>query len=577
MKKIKYIAILFLIVSAAKISVQLSTHSLISLDSWTIYHILSSVISGHEVLPRAVLYYHYPLSYIFLLPFAKLFGIMFTLKFIYPLITSLIVVPVYYLMSIYVDDYRSFIGALTIAFIDDFILRATAATPQGIALIFFFSAILFLLKGENRMFLFFGILSIFTHHLTSLILLVFAISSIYSRFIQYKETNISASLYSDIRALSETAIKEKILLLYIALFFFSWIVISSTADKNIVSLYLAIKAAPAILLLILALFFTLKHQALFLRAMREIRQKNIFIASLTIFFALLFFVLNYSTHSFLSSYSYSILFLIPAYIMAPVTGSAYLLSDKDRTWVIFFTALMIGFILIILLRLNCIFDVYRFVPFTLAALVIVVVKNSRRLAHLLLAMVLTTFISHLLVSYGTLTYNDKQMEAAEWARKNLEQATVATDTKMSALFMGISNKSTTFEGTYWLFSQDNLLPWINAFNKQRFIRQPIRYIATSSYMFDDGASISWSAKRYILTDRNIENFNKAGTIIFRNSDVVIWEVDESRLKEAGGLNTAHKQRSVISELISRIFSIGGNIKKAELSLDPRIAYGSTCE
>lgn len=573
MKKTNQIIILFLVISLIKILINLSTKYLVHLDSWVIYHILDSIINNHEILPRAILYSYYPLSYLFLLPFSKLFGILFTLKFIYPLITSLVVIPSYYLSSIFFKGPKILISTLILTLIDDFLLRSVAITPQGIALIFLFSSMYFLLKDKKGFFLLFGLLTILTHHLTSLILFAFVIGYLIDSILKHKEKNIN--LMSNLKSIFRITMKEKASIIYLALSFLSWFTIANLTHKNVLSIYFIIKLLPFTMLILIILFlFTQKYETNILRFLRSIKIKYLFFASTIIILGLFFYVLNYSTHSFISSYSYKAIFLIPIYIIAPIIGIPYLLKSKDRLWRIFSALLLVSFISIIILKLNCVFDAYRFPPFILIPLTIIIVRKSKKLGYLLLLLVISSFASHLFVSYNTLTYNEKQIKAALWAKDNLEQVTIATDTKMSALFLGLANKPATFEGSFWLFSQDDLLPWIKTFNKYRFIEYPIRYIATSKYMYETGADISWSATDYILTERNIQNYNKIGQIVLNNADVIIWEINKTKLENATELRIEPKEKGFVDSIIARLFPEKDlPSREGKLVVDLEVAYG----
>lgn len=375
MKKTNQIIILFLVISLIKILINLSTKYLVHLDSWVIYHILDSVMDNHEILPRAILYSYYPLSYLLLLPFSKLFGILFTLKFIYPLITSLVVISSYYLLSIFLKGPKIFISTLIIALLDDFLLRSIAITPQGIALIFLFASMYFLLKDKKGLFLLFGLLTILTHHLTSLILFAFVIGYLIDSILKHKEKNIN--LMSNLKSIFKIAIKEKVSIIYLALSFLSWFTVANFTHKNVLSIYFIIKLVPFTMLILIVLFLLIqRYETNILRFLRSIKIKYLFFASTIIILALFSYVLNYSTHSFISSYSYKAIFLIPIYIIAPIIGIPYLLKSKDRLWRIFDTLLLVSFISIIILKLNCTFDAYRFPPFILIPLTIIIDRKS---------------------------------------------------------------------------------------------------------------------------------------------------------------------------------------------------------
>lgn len=575
MKKTNQIIILFLIVAVIKILINLSTKYLLFLDSWTVYHILDGIINHHEILPRSVLYLYYPLSYLPLLPFSEIFGILFTLKFIYPLITSLAVIPLYYLLSLFIKEQRIFIATLIIVLIDDFLLRSISVTPQGIALIFLFSGMYFLFRGRKGLFMLFGIFTILTHHLTSLILLVFVIARIITLILEYKERNVNKNLLSDLKSIFGIITNEKESLVYSALFLLSWLVISSLTDKNILSIYLLIKLLPLAVLIVFFLL-TLRYQIRILNALRAIRTGYLLSASAIGILSLFFFILSYSTHSFISSYSYKVIFLIPVYIIAPIAGMQYLLRNRDRFWLVFYGILLLLFISIIVLKLNCVFDAYRFLPFILLPLVIAIVRERNGLGYLLLFLVIFSSVFHLFLTYNALVYNEKQVDAAIWAKNNLSDATIATDTKMSALFLGLANRPATFEGSFWLFSQDNLAPWIKIFNRYRFINDPIKYIATARYMYETGADISWSAKDYLLTERNIQNYNKIGSIVFNNSDVIIWEINMAGIENSTELLIEHEEKGFIDNIITKFIKNGTSIKEGEITVDSKIAYGTTC-
>jgi hypothetical protein len=528
----KQILILFLLISGIKIILQLGTRYVISLDSWVIYHIIESIIHQQPILPRGVLYSYYPFAYVFLLPFAYIWNPLMACKFIYPLLSSLSVIPLYYLMSLYVKDTRAGIITLTVLFIDDFMLRTLAVTPQGIALIFFFSSLYFLLTHREKIFFVFSLLTLLTHHLTSLVLVVFVVAYLSSRFMQHnlQENNITSDInrgkFRFRRRLLINVIKRHILLLlFVFLFFLSWFIISYYTGISDVSGYLILRALPLFLILSLLLIFMNTYPFIF-RKIRTLKFKHIFFITSILFALLCIWIFTYSTHKFIAHFSLLTVLFIPIYFVAPLLGIPFLLKIKSLVWPLFFILLSIAFVVIVYLDLVDIFDAFRFLPFLLLPLILVIGKQDFVISLAILFLSVFTLTSHLALSYRSLTYTDKQVEAANWCRNNLTMSTIATDTKLSALFLGLANKSATFEGSAWIFNSKDLISQINSLNNSIYKQYPIKYIAVAAYMFTEGADISWNKNNYILKSENLRKFQQIGEMIYRNEEIIIWEISQ---------------------------------------------------
>ena len=557
-KQHQKIILLYLIMVISNIAIQLSTDAVVSLDSWTIYHIVESIIKQQEILPRAILYTFYPLSYLPLVPAAALTSTLESIKFFYPLISSLFIIPLYGLTTLSLRR-GQFSATLTIALITDFFLRAVAATPQGIGLIFFFSALYFLKKNRGGLFLVSGIGLILTHHLTALVLVIWTAAHLLQQLYEIEDKK-----------------QEKAVVAFMLLFTLDWFIVSYLSGKNVESAFLLIKLLPTTIALLALIIFSKKYQLRILKKIELVPEKYIMIttiAALTLFFTFLF---TFSTHSFLSTHGLWSFFFIPVYIVAPIFGLTTLLRQKNKTKLLFSIFLAAGFTLIIVLRLNCIFDAYRLLPFMLIPLIIAAYNRNKNLGKLLLVLAVFTLILHGAANFSRLTYTTGEKEAAYYARDHLAAATVATDTKLSALFLGLSHMPATFEGSYWLFTQRDLAPWIKTFNRYRFQSYPIRYIAISQSMLEKGADISWSSLYQKIPTEQLDSFDQVGERIFSNGEVIIWQIDENIINNAAELEMKAPSSSLAENITTLISGKKAAEPAGEPTINPQQAYGSTC-
>jgi len=155
--------------AAARVGWQLIRPDDLFLDSWVLVHILEVFNGETSPLPRAALTLKYPLSYLpFVIP-ARVIGALDTVKFIYPVVASLAAIPAYMLAR------RGMVpvaGALALLFVPDALVKALNGTPQGIAFVLFLFAVYFSIHRNRAAFAVTAILTLFTHHLTGLAVLL---------------------------------------------------------------------------------------------------------------------------------------------------------------------------------------------------------------------------------------------------------------------------------------------------------------------------------------------------------------------------------------------------------------------
>ncbi len=539
--------VLAVIAFFSKLLINLTTDYLLLLDSWVLYHVLDAVTNGYEILPRGLSYFYFPLSYLPFVPFAKVFGSLFTLKFVYPLFTSLSIIPIYGLLSIYSRDWKkNFLISLSFVFIDDFFIRSAGATPHGLALLFFFSSLYFLASKNPKLFLLSSLMTAMTHSLTSLVLGAFLLAHYFAASRKKDGQDYSYALY----------------FLFLGSY---WVMANALSGKGPLFLYSLLKLLPALVLLVI--FFALSKKSGALEKLASMEEKKLSLGIIAIAITLLIFVLLYSSHSFLSHFGLLSLLLVPSYILLPAILLPSLLRERGL-WFFSYVLVVLWFIGSVLLRVNCAFDSFRLLPFTLIPLLFSSAKSKR--GHLVFPIILVSLISHLFVVYPSLAYTDNEYNAALWVRENTEQGTIATDTRLSAIFLAIGQRSGTFEGTYWLFARDNIEDFIYTFNKYRYADYPIKYITIPSYAFSSGADISWNIPDFKTSERMVEKYDGLGELVYENPEVRIWELNERKISSGKEIKVRF-ERDLMDKLLSGLFNAG-----ASEGYDPREVYGTRC-
>lgn len=541
----------FAVSYAAKLIVNLTTPYLLLLDSWVLFHVLDAVANGYGVLPRGLSYFYYPVSYVPFVPFAKAFGALFTLKFIYPLFTSLAVIPAYGLLSLYSNDRKkNALLALSIVFIDDFFIRSAGATPHGLALVFFFSSLYFLASKKPITFLLSASLTAMTHGLTSLVLGAFVVGHYMSVSGRKERVDYSYALFFPVLGAY-------------------WTLSNVLSGRGLLFLYTFLKFAPA--LLGSFLLHTGFRRAKLISRLSEIDEGKLRIYVFLVSALSFLFVLYYSSHSFISHHGLLSAILVPSYLILPALLLPPLLREKD-IWLFSFILLAAWFAGSVLLRLNCAFDAFRLLPFALVPLLVSSLRKPLRTSFIILAIMALTLVSHVIAVYPSLAYTGKEYEAALWLKGNTEPGTIATDTRLSAIFLGVGRRSASFEGTYWLFAQPDLKDFIYTFNKHdpKYKEYPIRYVALPYYALTSGADISWNSEDYKADEGIIGRLDGIGNKIFDNGEVGMWKVDEEKVK--GGKEVYVKSgRDIMDKLLSGLFG-----REENGGYDPGDVYGTRC-
>jgi hypothetical protein len=149
-----------------------------------------------------------------------------------------------------------------------------------------------------------------------------------------------------------------------------------------------------------------------------------------------------------------------------------------------------------------------------------------------------------------------ELAAAHWVSTNLpEYASVATDAKMSLLLLGAANRNATYEGTWWLFTDQPITPYIAVLNRGlRFFDRPIQFVLLSDYMFERGAEVTWFSPAMKASESLPERLDTIGEQVYDQDGVTIWELDASAVAagalEEGRVNFMQGFTSTVSSLFS---------------------------
>lgn len=494
------------------------------LDSWVLVHILRVFDGGAELLPRGLLTLQYPLSYVPFWPLAKLFGSFGSVKLVYPVLASLAAIPAFLLVR---NGPLALGGVLSILLLPDLMIKSLNGTPQGVALPMFLLALYFALQGKRLPFVLAATAILFTHHLTGLITLV-----LYYTVVATPRSRDPGFLRTEWPSL---------------VYFSLWPLYWAWTFANTQQTYLG----PAFLVLAVSVGLPM---ALLLYAMAPLIDRLVHWAGQwtqtlsTAWIALAVGIAAAAGWLFsgpllntpgLSDAPVANRALVSIYAVIITAGLAAALSRRHTPLILFAgTLLTLGFANNFL---GCtpLFDGLRVADYAaVCGLVALFAPGltapwSTRTTLLCVALlVLLGSVLRLQANYERLfAHTADQLAAARWVAANVPtNASIATDAKMSLLVLGEGSRNATFEGTWWLFDDAPIAPYVAHLNSdRRFLDRPIRYVLLSDYMFGRGAEVSWFTPAMRAPASLPVRLDAIGKRVYEHGGVAMWELDASAI------------------------------------------------
>lgn len=239
-------------------------------------------------------------------------------------------------------------------------------------------------------------------------------------------------------------------------------------------------------------------------------------------------------------------------------GVAGLFKRRDIGMSLFIMALLCLAGLVLISGYDSIFDGLRLVDFILVSAIVVIFMGgltglwaSRTLLFGIMTMVILAYGIHFATGYSQMfSYTSGEYEAATWLEANSSvNVTIATDTKMSLLLLGVADRNATYEGSSWLFDSSTLKESIEELNEGQpvensaagkvilgqyttgsvgsntgFLKRPIRYVLIADYMMTSGADVSWfSAPLKPSADLEVV-LDQLGNRVYSHDGVIIWQL-----------------------------------------------------
>ncbi len=511
---------IFGLVAAARIVWNLLRPDDLFLDSWVMVNVLEGINGQADILPRAALTLHYPLSYLpFLLP-AKLLGAYATVKFVYPAAASLAAVPAYLMLR---KGPLALAGTLAIVFAPDMGIKTLTGIPQTVALPLFLLALYYTMRQRHTLFVITAAAILFTHHLTGMVVLA----------LYY-----SAWVLPRIRQAGFLK-KELPYLVFFALWPFYWAYAFIAGGQASVAVVLLVLVLAVGLPGALALYWAFPRlQPLLARAgasLTRVSLREIAVAVAVAIAAGLPFMLILINSPGLSLRPIDSSLLIAFGLVLMVTGGAGMLARGNAGLTLFVLVITALGAMVLILGYRYVFDGLRLVDYIIPSLLVLLFAKgleARWLNRYVLAavalLVVGSFGLRLASSYQRFyTYSSGMIQAADWVRTNTPQnASIATDTKMSLMILGRGNRNATFEGTKWLFDNSPVETSITELNGQPpFQERPIEYVLLADYMFTQGAEVNWYSAMLKPPPSLPAELDELGTSVYSRDGVTIWDLE----------------------------------------------------
>ncbi len=507
--------------AAARVGWQLVRPDDLFLDSWVLVHILEVFNGEASPLPRAALTLQYPLSYLpFVIP-AKFVGALGTVKFVYPVVSSLAAIPAYMLAR---RGMTPVAGALALLFVPDELVKALNGTPQGIAFVLFLFAVYFSIRRNRAAFIVTAIVTLLTHHLTGLAVLL---------------------LYYSVWVLPRTREpgffrhEWPYLLLFSAWPLYWALTFAATNQWYLAPIFLGLAAvvgaplAVGLYLLLPAIRRAIRYTGTLAASFSARR-----VVTIAVLVAATGWIASGSLIDTpgLSSAETANRAVAALYMGAISLGFFAMLSRRDEGLTIFVLATGLFVTLILALGCRAFFDSLRLLDYmlivALAALFAPGLEGrwvSRSVLITAAVVVVLAGSIRLAFNYERLfAYTPGEIAAAQWIRANTRPSeAVATDTKMSLLILGRAGRHATFEGTWWLFEAAAIGPYITALNnKDRFRGRPIAYVLIADYMIEQGAEVAWFTPLARPSAAAMKSIESIGTAVYDQAGVRIWKISD---------------------------------------------------
>jgi hypothetical protein len=544
--------------AAARLAWNLVYGNDLFLDSWVLVHVLGVLDGDVTRLPRATLTLQYPISYLPALPLSFLFGPFVTVKYIYPVVSSLAAVPGYLLLR---RGPAPILGVLGLLFLPDLAVKALTGTPQGFALPLFVLAVYFALTEKRLPFVLTAAAILFTHHLTGMVTLV---------------------LYYTVVALPHSREpgwlrREAPYLVFFSLWPLYWAWSFYWTDQSYIwpiflTLALAVGASSAVGLYLL--MPRLNRLMGVLGGLAERLPGHAMLAACIVVAALGWLISERTLDSpGLSSAAVANRAVVAVYAALLFIGALAVLARRHLGLTLLFGTL--GWLGFLVMPTGCthVFDGLRLADYAilggLVALFAPGLNASWRQPAIVLSLALVFAAGGLRLQVGRdrlFAISDAQYAAAGWIRDNTRpNESVATDTKMSLLVLGKSDRNATFEGSRWLFDGSPVGPTITSLNTgPSFAQRPIAYVLLTDYMLTRGADVGWFGATTVVKPELFTELDGIGRRVYQQGGVTIWRLDQQLT--AGGGRRVFPHEAALDVLTSRMF---GAI--------PLVGKGSICD
>ncbi|GMQ95701.1 MAG: hypothetical protein BMS9Abin14_153 [Gammaproteobacteria bacterium] len=519
--------------AAARVAWQLIRPDDLFLDSWVLVHILEVFNGEVSPLPRATLTLQYPLSYLpFVIP-ARVIGALDTVKFVYPVVSSLAAIPAYMLAR---RGIAPLAGALALLFVPDELVKALNGTPQGIAFVLFLFAVYFSIRRNRAAFTVTAIATLLTHHLTGLAVLL---------------------LYYSVWVLPRTREpgflrQEWPYLLLFSVWPLYWaLTFAVTNQWYLAPIFLGLVAvvgaplAAGLYILLPAIRRAIRFTGALAAGLSA--RRVVTIAALVAATAWLASASLVDTPG-LSSAEAANRMVAALYMGAVSVGFFALLSRRDEGLTIFVLAAGVFVTLILALGCRAFFDSLRLLDYILIVALTALFAPGLEGRWVSRGVLITAAVAVVLAGSIRLAFNYErlfaytpgQVAAAEWIRANTKPSeAVATDTKMSLLILGRAGRHATFEGTWWLFEAAAIGPYITALNNaERFRERPITYVLMADYMIEQGAEVAWFTPLARASASSMASIESIGTAVYDQAGVKIWKISEKLARTPPALSAA---------------------------------------
>ncbi len=415
------------------------------------------------------------------------------------------------------------VGIIAMLALPDLAVKALNGTPQGVALPLFLLALYFAVHRRRKGFVATAVAILFTHHLTGLITLV-----LYYAMWVLPRSRDRGFLRGEWPYL---------------LFFSAWPLYWAWTFSNTGQWYMA----PILLVLTVAiglpiavvLYLAAPHtrRAVDWAGARAAALSPLRLVALAVGVAAAGLLLSGVTLETpgLSTAGLANRLVVALYAVLLVIAGAAILARRDHGLALFAAILLALGSAVVGMGCQHVFDSLRVVDYVvlggLATLFAPGLSARWMSRSLLLTVAVVVVLAggfRLANSYDRLFVNtDGQIEAARWVKANTpDDVSIASDTKMSLLILGEGGRNATFEGTWWLFDDSPVTPYIAALNgDDRFLDRPIRYVLVSDYMLERGAEVTWFTSTLKPSFDLPLRMDTVGERVYEQGGVTVWELD----------------------------------------------------